>query len=390
MNWTENNTEYLVENYKFGSRFVSEKLGCKISSVQFKAFRLGLKLSKEDKSKICIKSFEKRDRNRRIPEIKFLNIIDPEVAYFLGFFWADGSITASNYSIALGLNKEDMEDIKWIFDKIGNWGVSEYNDPRSTISKKIVCSSKPLHSFFVEMDFLKKSTVSPFKILSKIPDNLKYLWWRGYFDGDGHCSNIRSGSYHAGFCGSFDQDWSFVEDLFKNLNIKASLYKKNLESGKSSYYAINNKKSVFSLFDYLYPDNDFINFKLNRKYNAFIWLKNQSFNNTKDKASTKRGISLLKTQTKLKKGIINRNGRFRVLIANLNIGTFDSEVAAINAYNYFASIRYGKYFIPSQVEIFMDKNAFMLEISKREKRKISHEQIENIFKNYCILMKYDY
>ncbi len=46
-------------------------------------------------------------------------------------------------------------------------------------------NDKYIKEFLLENDFDKKSLLSPTKVLSKIPDELKHYFFRGLIDGDG-------------------------------------------------------------------------------------------------------------------------------------------------------------------------------------------------------------
>jgi len=120
--------------------------------------------------------------------------------------------------------------------------------------------------FLIENDYDKKSFISPFKILSKIPDNLHQHFYRGYSDGDG-CFYINNHNYQYIISGDFKQEWSLIETLFKKLNIKYTIKYITNKKGNSSLIRITNKNDVDVFGNYIYSEYD--NIGLKRKYIKF-------------------------------------------------------------------------------------------------------------------------
>lgn len=181
--WTEDEIKIIQNIYpKYGPKYCSILLKLEENVVSRKAKQMNIK-------KIGL---AKHPSRQKVNPEQFYNITSPEVAYFLGYFWADGNIIQKDYGWGLGskismeIVSEDANDIKHILEKIGSWSMN----PRKRNKKwkettKIATSSKDLYKFLSENDYDKKSNLEPTKILSKISEELKPYWWRGFFDGDG-------------------------------------------------------------------------------------------------------------------------------------------------------------------------------------------------------------
>jgi hypothetical protein len=190
--------------------------------------------------------------------------------YLLGFFWADGYV--SNNNLSLEIVKNDMDDIIYLFDNYNSVKYTErqrYKNglPFGNVQSRIRVSHKVSVKYLIDNDYKLKSTVDPYKILSLIPDEKKYLWWRGYFDGDGgfYC---KTSSHSFTLWGSYNQDYSSVCNLFTSLNIKYTIRKYIRKCGNSSCVTIKKQKDIEKLGIYLYSQN--IDIGLKRKYKKYL------------------------------------------------------------------------------------------------------------------------
>lgn len=218
--YTKEEEEILVKNYKkFGPEHCSKLMPHPRTSIISKANKLGLFLTKNKKYELACKAKEKIIHKVKVEQ--FLNIIDPNVAYFLGFLWADGCLpkTKGCYAIVLEISTKDEKDIEKNLMKLGNW--NKYYKTRNTSNVvKFVTNNKLLYNFLKENDYLIKSGASPDKILSEIPEHLQHYWWRGYFDGDG-CISLNADDIRI--CSVYNQNWNFLKSKFNQLNIPINL-----------------------------------------------------------------------------------------------------------------------------------------------------------------------
>lgn len=202
---------------------------------------------------------------------KWLDEIDNEFkAYFLGLMMSDGYISTGN-RIGLKLKKEDDNLVKEIFSKFSNnYGVN---------SRGIIITSRILYSKLKEYGIIENKT----KFDLKIPDigvDLLRHFVRGYFDGDGSISMVKSKKYCQVYICSVSKN--ILEEFKKLLNenkIQAKIY---VENRKGKPYKIinkvfNNCKDMYTLrvekhenllkfYEFLYTDS---NIKLERKYKIY-------------------------------------------------------------------------------------------------------------------------
>jgi Ca2+-binding EF-hand superfamily protein len=359
--------EFIKENFpKFGAKYCSKELNRTQHAILGKAHSLGIKLTSEQKTKI----FSERDRSKikKIDLDQFTNINTPEVAYFLGYLWADGYIYNKNghYHVALCVKNEDYQAIKSHLDKIGKFNF--ILDKKGIANAKI--HNKELVEFLRSLDFNVKSSVMPEKILKKIPDHLLHYWWRGYFEGDGMiCPKISGFS----ISGPYDYKWDFLTDLFKKLGIdKHTLARRIRWNGKVSDVGVWNLKNVKLFFEYIYKDAEIDNLHIKRKYKRYLDLLWRQEN--KDLAEIKRRTiaSRIKTDAKRnpERGAYFFAGKWRVrLECKSPYRYFSDKQAALNCFNYLGRIKYTDIFVDSKVEIFMKKEEFeKFEIFPKQKK----------------------
>lgn len=216
--YTDKEIKFLKDNYeKYGAKYCSNVLGRGIDAINAKANKEGLYYKRE----------EIHDSLRPIPLEQFNKIISKEVAYFLGYFWADGNI--KNYKskngkitywrICLEIVKKDGSDILNIMNKIGKWSIQKRKRKKSWQETwSFVTNNKPLYSFLEENDYHMKSYNEPIKILSKIPKELQVFFWRGYFDGDGSCGFCGRGRYFE-VSSTYEYKWTELINLCESLNV---------------------------------------------------------------------------------------------------------------------------------------------------------------------------
>jgi hypothetical protein len=269
--WPQEEVIFLKENYPTkGSAYCAELLKRDKESVMGKANYIGLSVNKNVRlinNQIAQLKYqsERPDDTFNVNIEQFLNIKKPEIAYLLGFLWADGYIIRTE--IRLEIIKDDMENIKPILDSIGTWTYSERQRKNWKVISRATTSNKRLIEFLKSHDYNIKSKTSADKILSKIPNELKHYFFRGLIDGDGF---IDSSRIRTSISSNLEQDWSYINNLCYKLNIKGNNYKfKN----KYSYSTIEfNGINAIKFCDYIYNDKFF---GLNRKYNKYLEMKNR-------------------------------------------------------------------------------------------------------------------
>jgi hypothetical protein len=275
--WTIEEENWLTNNYKhLGPDKSAEILGLTKSQIIARTFKLKLKLPIEFKNLLQSIKPEKCNIN---PDL-FYNISTKEISYLLGLIWADGFLNPSkngkNSNLGFTMVKEDIDIIKPMLESIGKWNYYERKQPVESWkpSINVITNNKRILNFLIEHDYNKKSHISADKILSKIPDELKHYFFRGLIDGDGcfYYYKPENGSTLRQFAlaSTYEQDWSYFENLCKEKNIKYKIKRTIGKKSSSSVIRITNKDGIKNLGNFIYNnfENELIG--LARKYNKFI------------------------------------------------------------------------------------------------------------------------
>jgi|GEM_PF-2288150 len=288
--WTEEETTFLKDYYPTkGAKYCAEKLNRTIKAVHNRCSFFKIKPNPESLKILLSEAQVKYQSGRANSDYnvnveQFIDIQTPEVAYFLGFLWADGYIVRQE--IRLSILTVDMDTIKPTLNKLGKWN---YNK-RTRDGGKPICTAftnnKKLFDFLVDNDFKIKSGASADKILDKIPFHLKHYFFRGLIDGDGH---IYTRGVTISSC--YNQDWSYISNLTNFLNIKSYIYRSVSDNGKSSVIEMNGINALH-FCEYIYNgiENDYIG--LVRKYNGFLKLKSSVENGQRYVANKKKILAL--------------------------------------------------------------------------------------------------
>lgn len=276
-NWSDVDEQFLKDNYlKYGSKYCSEQLLRSASGVIHKSSNINLSTKRIGRG-----SKRKHPDCYNVHPEQFINIKTPEVAYVLGFIYADGHI--SNCKITLTCLKKDMDEIMPIINKTGNWSYRLIKKQKSTWQDAVTISTyNPfIYDFLVKNDFLIKSGASADKIINKIPDNLRKYFFLGFSDGDGcFYVNVNSRACQHTYSGCYNQDWSFIENILNKLSIKHSIFryktpsKQNSEKYRGcSYVSIRSFESLTKFGNFLYDEYENNGIGLKRKYDKFKQIK---------------------------------------------------------------------------------------------------------------------
>lgn len=285
MNYTNNEIDFLKNNYSDkGANFCSKSLNRNYWSIISKAGRLGLRISKELKSKQmkrCSKMERTRPKNAKSVDLnQFIDIKSKEIAYILGLIWADGHI--HKYKVSVTSLKTDLEQIYPFFMKTGEWSMFCVKQKRYEVQcqevMSIYSSNKEMANIFTEYDYHVKSDKSACKVLSKIPENLQHYWFRAFFDGDGYIWYSKECMYKITLTSNKDQNWKFMEKLCNKLSIvyhirRDSYKNKQGRINSRSVFIINNFHGVKSFCEYIYKGCKNDNMYYYRKYNKWLEMK---------------------------------------------------------------------------------------------------------------------
>ena len=194
----------------------------------------------------------------------FFKDIDSEnKAYWLGFIFADGSLSKNRLTIRLSANDySHLLKFKNHIEFEGNIRVEKRDSNFKKLSKSCVIevnSRQFIRNLSKYVPIGKKFN----KIrVPNIEDNLIRHFIRGYFDGDGYVVSTRK---HIGFCGNqgFLSDLSeiFLDKSLRD-NKEGYISNKNGNYGELNY----SKRASRNIMEWLYLDSTIY---LKRKYDAF-------------------------------------------------------------------------------------------------------------------------
>ena len=269
--WTDEEIIFLKKNYKKKkAKYCAEYLKKTKGNIKWMVSKLNLSYIVDDKF--------------NLDHEQFTNPNTAEIAYMLGFLWADGYIEHSkkynSCKTCLKIVSNDMKEIKHLFDSTGTWKCYTYKTKDTWQSTTTLSTTNPfLYNFLLENDYDKKSFVSPTKILKVIPDELKCYFFLVFSDGDG-CFYINKNNPYS-YCkqysiaGTYNQDWCDFENLMEEFGCDYTTENVLSKKGyKSSFLRITNKKSLLSFGKYIYKTIEKDKIGLKRKYNKFIEIKN--------------------------------------------------------------------------------------------------------------------
>lgn len=191
---------------------------------------------------------------------------DKNFVYFLGYLWADGFIDRRR--TILEIIEEDalmiinnIKDIEFLNIKI----MRRHRKNRKPQVSIFFCDCK-FYDNFQSKYFIDKSSKAPIDLINAIPDDLRRYFFLGLIDGDG-CFYYKHPIRQFIISSTYEQDWSHMEKIFKDLNIVQYEIRKieNKNGNKSSIIRIKKYQEIEKLYKYLYPNGYEIGLK--RKFN---------------------------------------------------------------------------------------------------------------------------
>lgn len=149
------------------------------------------------------------------------------------------------------------------------------NLPNRKPAVSVAFFSKEFYEFLIKMDYRSKSISSPDKILSIIPENLRLYFYRGVIDGDGYIGIKNGKGYQLTITGHYEQDWYYLEKVFKKYNIKYSIEKKSKINSSVSRISIYNYTDILKFLTYVYTGYTSDGIGFNRKYKKYKEILNR-------------------------------------------------------------------------------------------------------------------
>lgn len=241
-------------------------------------------ISKE--SKICRRTLSRhfkshgvqinQDGAKYVYNTEFFEKIDSEdKAYWLGFLYADGSISSKGIDVALGLKSSDIGHLKKLRDTIS---------PDKPISEKDVklgtkvfraatycMTNRVIHDQLIALGCTpRKSLTLKFPDINIVPRGLMRHFIRGYVDGDGSIGVYRSVREEELTHFSVLGTEHFLDGVQKVFQEDIPEYKRGpIKLGnrsKAFFFQRGSRRGVRDIVDYLYNNSSV---SLDRKYNIY-------------------------------------------------------------------------------------------------------------------------
>lgn len=203
----------------------------------------------------------KNMQKNKVNDYFFSVINTEEKAYWLGFLYADGSVSKSRNIISLVLQKSDIEHLQKYKKSLNISSNVRIRTIKFHNQLKYSCGIH-FSSLQMKTDLIRLGCVPNKSLILKFPSEnifsnpeLIRHFIRGYFDGDGsvfisrekHWRNKRYFNViHYRFCGTYD----FLQQVDKYINLKGTFYKTN------SIYELcyKRKKKLIPFYKFLYKD----------------------------------------------------------------------------------------------------------------------------------------
>ena len=199
----------------------------------------------------------------------FENIDTEEKAYWLGFLYADGYVSAKEDKIELCLAEKDFHHLEKFKNFIRLPNKICYR--AATKAYRYSFRSTSCKQDLIKQGCVpKKSLILHFPTTEQVPDALLRHFLRGYFDGDGWFTNTES-CFEAGLISSQDFINSFLAKIESFIDVKIDSTVKNVhrENGAKKY-SFYSKHDVTVFLDFLYQDSSIY---LDRKYEHYLDFK---------------------------------------------------------------------------------------------------------------------
>ena len=196
----------------------------------------------------------------------FDEIDNEEKSYWLGFLYADGSISSSQNGIELSLKSSDIHHLKKFSKSLDFQNKHIYQDD---IRCRLNFCNKHMHNKLIELGCTpKKSLTLVFPTAEQVPLDLIHHFVRGYIDGDG---SVMVGLNHRGERVQPRLSILGTESFLKDL-ITTMRWKQNRITHPSGAFQI--EWGGKYVFQYLKDIYDNCTIYLDRKYQRFLYLKN--------------------------------------------------------------------------------------------------------------------
>lgn len=214
-------------------------------------------------------------RSYTLKETYFQNIDTEAKAYILGFICADGHVDTTRNALTFTVATKDKDLLEKIRIELGSNQIIRDFERKTNFNygkpifyhSKIEFCSKILVQTLTSKGLNKNKTYTlNSTIIDYVPENLKFHFLRGYFDGDGNVVWNRCYSsgckYNINICGNLE----FLQNTFNKYFPTINKFYKDLYSKQCWIYKISSKERTFQFLRYLY---EYSTIYLNRKYEVY-------------------------------------------------------------------------------------------------------------------------
>lgn len=198
------------------------------------------KLDKEEKSKIQSQNARKWNINQ-----DYFKTWSHNMAYVLGFWFADGCIYGGKM-FDITLHKKDKYILKKIAEELQYEGpITDYVDRQAC---RINFSCVVIYKDLIELGGSERKSLTV--DFPEIPEEYLPDFIRGYFDGDGCITKIKSGRINSSFCCGSK---IFLDKLLEILKEKADIQGGSYDAGSLSLRF--GKRDTIKLGQFIYQNN---------------------------------------------------------------------------------------------------------------------------------------
>lgn len=221
------------------------------------------------KANIEIRSAEEAHRKYEINENIFENIDNEEKAYWLGFLYADGTLSKRGYSIKLELHPKDKDVLEkfstmiYGFVKIGH--DPHENNGVMTDYLYVAIYSKKMHKDLTKLGCSNNKTFT-LTFPTFLQQNLVRHFIRGYLDGDGCICTADENRPRVDFTSNKDFIEGLVSYIENNLGFKCNKIGQRHENTETRNIQIMGFEKVKILLDHLYKNATIFMERKKQKY----------------------------------------------------------------------------------------------------------------------------
>lgn len=253
--WTSADIKFVIKNSSLKDEDIAQKLNRSINSIRNKRIRLGI--NKKFSTIYSINS-------------DFFKYWNDEMAYILGYIFADGSVRIRKSGMELSIKSKDFEILETMNNKMkSNYRISKESIETGEIFRLSIYRSEIVKDL-IKFGVIPRKTL--IMTLPDIPENFFFHFIRGYFDGDGHV-RINRNCLDIIFTSGNERFLKELKSKLEDLGIRASIrsptkhsfYNLRINSENREYFVkklyknhaglyLQRKKAVFDEFyQHYYP-----------------------------------------------------------------------------------------------------------------------------------------